>query len=77
MQINAGRNTLNVTMTLITGTLSGVVTDGSGNALSGVSVSIQGTTATTVSDGSYSINNIPPGSYTITFTKSGYTTVTK
>ena len=80
MQIVSGTNTLNVQMTaiIVTGTLSGKVTDaGTGAALSGVSVTISGSAlvATTDASGNYSITNIPVGTYTITFTKGGYSTV--
>ncbi|MDD5510779.1 MAG: carboxypeptidase regulatory-like domain-containing protein [Dehalococcoidales bacterium] len=79
--INSGPNTLNIQMTAVvppTGTLTGVVTDSAtGAPLQGVSVTMAGTTVTTAADGSYGFTNITPGTYTITFTKSGYTTVTK
>jgi protocatechuate 3,4-dioxygenase beta subunit len=84
MQINSGNNPLNVQMVAVIqpGTLSGTVTDSSdGKAISGVSVQLSGSggsaTATTDSTGSYAFTNITPGNYTITFSKSGYTTVTK
>jgi hypothetical protein len=82
MQIVAGANPLNVTMTLITGTLSGKVTDSAGGAaLAGVSITLSagpsvGST-TTATDGTYAITNIIPGTYTVTFVLAGYTTVTK
>ena len=75
--INPGVNTLNVQMELITGTLSGKVTDsGSGAGISGVAVTL-GTAAPVLTDsnGNYGIQGIPPGSYTVKFEKAGYNTV--
>jgi len=79
MQINAGPNTLNVTMTATvqTGTLSGTVTDANSQPISGVSVSMTGASVNTDSNGVYTITGIPVGTYTVTFSKTGYTTVTK
>ena len=60
MQIVAGANLLDITMQLITGTLSGTVKDQSGAALSGVAVAINGTTQTnTAADGTYSVLELP------------------
>lgn len=69
---------LNVTMTLITGTLTGKVTDSvSGAGIAGVSVQVgSGNPALTDAQGNYGISGITPGSYTATFTKAGYTPVT-
>jgi protocatechuate 3,4-dioxygenase beta subunit len=80
--IVSGSNVLNVSMNLsASGTLSGKVTDQVGAAISGVAVSMSGTygngSATTAADGTYGITAIVPGSYTVTFSKSGYDTVTK
>jgi hypothetical protein len=78
MQIIAGANTLNVTMILQTGTLSGKVSNQDGIALSGVTVSINDVVqATTDSSGNFAISGILPGTYAITFTKVGYISVTK
>jgi len=79
MQINAGPNTLNVTMTATvqTGTLSGTVTDANSQPISGVSVSMTGASVNTDSNGVYTITGIPVVTYTVTFSKTGYTTVTK
>lgn len=76
ISIGPGANTLNVSMNLITGTLSGVVRDASNNApLPGVTVDMAGTIATTDSNGAYQITGIVPGNYAITFSKAGYVTV--
>jgi len=59
------------------GTLNGTVTSG-GSPLSGVSVSVPGFgTVVTASDGSYSRAGITSGTYGVTFSKSGYATVTR
>src|SRR5690349_21164547 len=65
-----------------TGSIQGRVTDGSGGVLPGVTVeaksSVLPATRTTVSgaDGIYQLPALPPGSYTLTFTLSGFQTAT-
>jgi len=60
------------------GSLSGKVTDDdTGEPIQGVSVAIEGNTSTTDSNGNYGFTGIPAGTYTVTFSKTGYTTVTK
>jgi len=56
------------------GSVSGTVTDENGNGLPGANLVLSGTSlgAATDSDGAYRINNVPPGSYTITATYIGY-----
>lgn len=56
--------------------MSGTVRSGSptGPVLAGATVSIAGKTAMTSSTGSFGITGIPIGSYTLTISKSGYTT---
>jgi hypothetical protein len=70
----------NVTGLSFTGTalattfsVSGTVTNASGAALSGVSVSNGSTTVTTNSSGQYTFANLANGSYTLTPSLSGYT----
>jgi len=54
--------------------ISGRVTDASGNPIAGVTVSaIGGPSATTGSDGYYTIRWLPAGTYTVIPSKSGYT----
>ena len=56
-------------------TISGTVTDAStGNALPGANVVVVGTNmgAAASSDGSYSISNVPDGSYTVKASVIGY-----
>lgn len=64
-----------------TGTLTGRVTDSSGGALPGVTVTLSGPTilggsasAVTTDVGAYRIPNIPAGTYTLTFELSGFQT---
>lgn len=61
------------------GTISGVVRDGGGAALGGATVSTTtgGYTTTTASDGSYSLLNVAPGTYTVVASKSGYNSSTQ
>ncbi len=56
------------------GTVSGTVTDENGNGLPGANLVLNGTSlgAATDSDGAYTINNVPAGTYTITATYIGY-----
>ncbi len=65
--------------TIPTYKVSGKVTDGSGNALEGAVVVIEGTelSATTESEGGYSISGVEEGTYNITADKEGYTSQTK
>jgi hypothetical protein len=63
----------------ITGTVSLVVTEGLIELAdrSGVRVAVNGTSFTTTTDatGNYSLNNVPPGIYVLTFSKDSYDTV--
>lgn len=74
----AGKNTINkglipVIVPPATAEITGVVTDAStGLPLSGVTVTIGSTSVVTDSYGVYDILGIPPGNYTVTFTKTGY-----
>jgi protocatechuate 3,4-dioxygenase beta subunit len=69
--------TKNEAMVPLAAELKGVVTDAvTGLPLSGVAVKVGTATATTDTDGYYDIVNIPEGTYTVTFTKTGYTTIT-
>ncbi|MBP1467238.1 carboxypeptidase regulatory-like domain-containing protein, partial [Candidatus Chloroploca sp. M-50] len=53
-------------------TVSGQVTDANGAGLAGVTVSDGTRSATTNAEGAYTLNNVPPGTYTLTPTKEGY-----
>ena len=56
------------------GSVSGTVTDSGGNALYGANVVVEGTSsgAATAADGSYSVDGVASGSYTITASYIGY-----
>jgi len=76
-----GNNVLNVGLAPIpppVANLYGVVTDAqTGLPLEGVKVSIDGLVTHTNSSGAYGFEGLTPGSYTITFEKDGYETVTR
>jgi uncharacterized repeat protein (TIGR01451 family) len=57
--------------------IEGTVVDGSGNALSGVTVSTNGTQSLSDANGFFGSNFSDTGSYPLTFEKSGYPTVTE
>ena len=56
--------------------VSGKVTDASGNAMQGVTVSVKGTTVstTTLENGMFSLNNVPPGNSVLVFSFVGFAT---
>jgi TonB-linked SusC/RagA family outer membrane protein len=63
-----------------TGSVKGIVTDTKGNTLPGVTVSLTGTASLAkVTDvyGAYSFSNLPAGTYNISFTFVGFTTLSK
>ena len=60
-----------------TGTVSGTVTGASGAALSGVSISAGGVTATSQANGSYTLSNVSAGTVTVTASLAGYQTATQ
>jgi hypothetical protein len=66
-----------------TGGISGTVRDSSGAVLPGVTASVSGPnivgtqTSVTGGDGFYRFLNLPPGEYQLTFTMSGFKTVTR
>jgi acid phosphatase len=58
------------------GTISGQVTDSSsGAAIAGAGISYSGGSTTTDSGGNYILNNVVPGSYTVTASASGFTSM--
>jgi hypothetical protein len=66
-----------------TGGIAGTVRDGTGAVLPGVTVAVTGAnivgtqTAVTNADGFYRFINLPPGSYQLKFTMSGFATLTQ
>jgi len=68
----SGRN-FTASCTTPTYTVSGRVTNSDGNAVSGVTISAGGKTATTNSNGSYTISGLAAGNYNISASKDGYT----
>lgn len=62
-----------------TGSVSGHVTDSSGSVLKGAEVELQpgGIDVVTNAQGAYFVNNLPPGTYTITITYVGFSLYTK
>lgn len=60
-----------------TGTIAGTVTDSSGVALSGASVSAGTISATTQANGSYTLANVSAGSVTVTASMAGFQTATQ
>lgn len=76
-----GNNVLNaqlVPLAAPVANLYGVVTDtATGYALQGVKITIAGLTAYTNANGEYGFTRLIPGSYVITFEKSGYQTLVR
>ena len=64
----AGVSGVDFSTTRDTGTVSGKVTDPSGNGVAGVTVTADGKTAVTNADGDYSIAGVPTGSVSVTVT---------
>ena len=72
--------TVNVSMLNASAKITGIISDAkNGNApLAGVNVTVGvAGTATSASDGTYTIENLVEGSYTVTFTKANYVAVIK
>ena len=67
-----GTVTLNASLTALPGAVSGTVTKTGGAAVASATVSIAGKTATTASNGTYSITGITAGTYTMTVSATGY-----
>ena len=73
----AGNETLVANFTANTSTVTGQVTRSCDNSpVAGATVQIGTYSATTSSDGGYTINNVNAGTYTATISKAGYTTIT-
>ncbi|MFA5832428.1 MAG: carboxypeptidase regulatory-like domain-containing protein [Bacteroidota bacterium] len=73
--ITIGQTSLMISLGKITGSISGTVTDStSGLKVGGVNISVDGTSLSTVTsnDGSYTLSNIPLGTYKIVASKNNY-----
>ena len=73
-----GKDGTNGTDAKTTGTILGVVKDGSGTAIGGAAVSTTpaSSTATTAGDGTFTLSNVTIGSYSVTAGKTGYVAFT-
>jgi hypothetical protein len=70
-----GTTTANLVLVTQTGTISGRVTNAStGAGLSGAAVSYSGGSAVSDSNGNYAFSAVPPGTYTVTATLTGWVT---
>jgi protocatechuate 3,4-dioxygenase beta subunit len=81
ISVGAGATTTisNTTLTLVSGAISGVVTDASGNPLAAATVTVYDANGSvvrsgtaTASDGTYSIGSLDPGFYRVGFSHGGY-----
>lgn len=77
--IREGNNELNIQLTPLpppTANLYGVVKDAqTGTRLGGVKITLDGVVTYTNTDGEYAFVGLTPGSYTISFEKTGYQTL--
>jgi hypothetical protein len=85
VNLTAGQSRTGVNVVIVsgTGTISGRVTDAAGQALGDVSVRVDGGTTslstktfTSGAVGSYTIANLPPGTYSVTFSAPNYASQT-
>jgi hypothetical protein len=77
--VTAGQNTEHPTiyMTATPGSITGtVMITGTSTGISGATVTVDSASATTASNGTYTLSSVPPGTHTITVTRSGYETHT-
>lgn len=67
-------NDINARLSILRTSISGVVADSiTGELLTGVSVTIDGiANTTTIENGTYTLGNVMPGTYTITFSAAGF-----
>jgi hypothetical protein len=69
--------TLNVALSASTGNITGKITNASnGFGLSGATITVAGMTATSASNGTYTVSGVVAGTYTMTVKLSGWTTQT-
>jgi hypothetical protein len=75
--VSGGNAIANLSLSEIPGVITGVVTSAKdGSAIAGATVSDGTRTATTDATGKYTIANVPPGTYQVTASKTGYVSAT-
>jgi len=75
--VTAGATTTtNFTLTATPGTITGKVSDSAGTGISGASVSYSGGSATTDTNGNYTLASVAPGTYSVTASAPGYNSST-
>jgi hypothetical protein len=70
-----GKTWLNVTVTLLAGSITGIISDSSGKGIEGATVEVKeisGKSTTTDAAGAYTFTRIPVGNYTVVVSKSDY-----
>jgi len=79
--VNPNNNVKTISIDVLSplpGSIVGKVTDSStGEAIAGANVTANGMSTITNSSGAYIISNLPPGTYTVTASATGYPTVSK
>ena len=75
--VNSGTTTTtNITLTGL-GSISGIVLNSSGAAVAGATVSYSGGSTTSAANGSYTLANVPTGTYNVSASASGYQSSTQ
>jgi hypothetical protein len=69
--------TVDFTLTASTGQITGTVTSSTGAAVSGASVTYSGGSTTTAANGSYTVNNLLPGTYSVKASATGFQSQTQ
>gem|GEM_PF-3509721 len=80
VSVTAGQTSFcnfNLTLLSETGNITGVVKDENNNTISGATVTADGYSNTTDTNGSYAITGLPAGTYNVTASKTGYVSSTQ